>query len=341
MPTPLSRRTLFRGAGALGLGAVLAGCAGGTAPADQAAPAGDTRTITHKLGTTEITGTPQRVVTIGLTEQDYAIALGVVPVGAREWFGEQPGALWPWAAAAAGGSAPPEVLPVLELNYEQIAALTPDLILGVNYTMTQEEYDTLTAIAPTVAPPTEYADYGAPWQAINEIVGTALGRSAEAAALVAPIEQQFADLRSAVPAGRTGLLAALLEDGTYYIYAEGPAPSFLRDIGLALPPTAEALFTGENRPPVALSPEQLAVLEADVLVLGLYGQSAATGVVDPVFQNLRVAQEGRAILLPELSETNGALSFGSVLSLPVALQEMTPRLTAALDGDPATAVPAA
>lgn len=339
MPTPLSRRTLFRGAGALGLGAVLAGCAGGTAPT---APAGDARTITHKLGTTEITGTPQRVVTIGLTEQDYALALGVVPVGVREWFGEQPGALWPWATGAAGGAATPEVLPVLELSYEQIAALAPDLILGVNYTMTPDEYATLTAIAPTVGPPTEYADYGAPWQTINEVVGTALGRSAEAAALVAPIEQQFADLRSTIPAGRTALLAALLEDGTYYIYAEGPAPSFLRDIGLALPPAAEALFTGENRPPVALSPEQLGVLEADVLVLGLYGADAATGVVtDPVFQNLRVAQEGRAVLLPEVSETNGALSFGSVLSLPVTLQEMTPRLTAALDGDPATAVPAA
>lgn len=339
MPTPLSRRTLFRGAGALGLGAVLAGCAGGTAPA--AAPAGDARTITHKLGTTEITGTPQRVVTIGLTEQDYALALGVVPVGVREWFGEQPGALWPWAAEKAGGSTP-EVLPVAELSYEQIAALDPDLILGVNYTMTAEEYDTLTAIAPTVGPPTEYADYGAPWQSINEIVGTALGRSTEAAALVAPIERQFADLRSTIPAGRTALLAALLEDGTYYIYAEGPAPAFLRNIGFALPPAAEALFTGENRPPVMLSPEQIGVLEADVLVVGLYGTFADAGAItDPVFQNLRVAQEGRAILLPELSETNGALSFGSVLSLPVALREMTGRLASALDGDPATAVPAA
>lgn len=92
---------------------------------------------------------------------------------------------------------------------------------------------------------------------------------------------------------------------------------------------------------MALSAEQLGLLEADVLVLGLYGANAAAGVTDPVFQNLRVAQEGRAILLPELSETNGALSFGSVLSLPVALREMAPRLAAALDGDPGEAVPAA
>lgn len=94
---------------------MLAGCAGSAAPTDPTAPAGDTRTITH--------GTPQRVGTIGLTEQDYVLALGVVPVGVLEWFGEQPGALWPWAARAAGDAPTPEVLPVLELNYQQIAAL--------------------------------------------------------------------------------------------------------------------------------------------------------------------------------------------------------------------------
>lgn len=338
MTAPISRRTLFRGAGVLGLGIAMAGCSGGPAPADGGA---GTRTLTHKLGTTEITGTPERVVTIGLTEQDYVLALGVVPVGVREWFGEQPGALWPWAAARAGGTTP-EVLPVAELDYEQVAALAPDLILGVNYTMTQAEYDTLSALAPTVGPPVGYADYGAPWQAINEVVGTALGRSEQAAQLVAPIEQGIADLRTSVPAGSTGLLAALLEDGSYYVYAEGPAPALLADLGLALPPAAEALFTGENRPPVLLSPEQLGVLEADVLVVGLYGAFADTATIDdPVFANLRVAQEGRAILLPELSEANGALSFGSVLSLPVAVEQLAPRLTAALDGDPSTAVPAA
>ncbi|MBW0115315.1 hypothetical protein [Pseudonocardia abyssalis] len=116
----------------------------------------------------------------------------------------------------------------------------------------------------------------------------------------------------------------------------------MRDLGLALPPAAEGLFSGENRPPVQLSPEQLDVLEADVLVVGLYGTFADDATIaDPPFRNLRVAQEGRAILLPELSETNGAMSFGSVLSLPVAPEQLAPRLAAALDGDPATPVPAA
>ncbi|MCX6462910.1 MAG: iron-siderophore ABC transporter substrate-binding protein [Pseudonocardiales bacterium] len=333
----IDRRSFFRGAGLLGAGLALAACGGAPAPAG---PAAGARTLAHKYGTTAVEGDPQRVVTVGLTEQDYAIALGAVPVGAREWFGGQPGALWPWAAEAAGG-ATPEVLPVDALNFEQIAALRPDLILGINSGLTQEEYDTLSGIAPTVAQPAGFADYGAPWQTITQTVGAALGREAEAAALVPAIEERFARARADNPgfAGRTGLLAALLEDGTFYVYAEGPAPRFLVDLGLTLPPAAEAVFTGPDRAPVALSLEQLPVLEADVLVIGLYGQAAIDARVDdPLFAGLTSVREGRAVLLPELSTANGAMTFGSVLSLPAALDEMVPRIAAALDGDPATAV---
>lgn len=327
-PLP-TRRSVLRGAGALGLGALLAGCAGGETGV---APAADARTITHKLGTTEISGTPQRVVTLGLTDQDYVLALGVVPVGVREWFGAQPGALWPWAASAAGGAVP-AVLPVVQLDFEQIATLAPDLIVGVNSGLTPDEYRILSGIAPTVAQPVEFADYGVPWQTMTEIIGTALGHTGQVGAAVADVESRFTAARAANPgfAGRTALLAALLEDSTWYVYAEGPAPRVLVDLGFALPPAAAALFTGENRPPVLLSGEQLGVLDADVLLVGLYGPDAeATLAADPVVGGLPVARDGRIVAMPELSTLNGALSFGSLLSLPVALDELTPRLAAAL-----------
>src|SRR5215204_6216606 len=37
-------------------------------------------TVDHKFGSTTITAEPQRVVTIGFNEQDFALALGVTPV---------------------------------------------------------------------------------------------------------------------------------------------------------------------------------------------------------------------------------------------------------------------
>ncbi len=333
-PVRLDRRTLLRGAGALG----LLGVASCGAP-DAGGAAGD-RTIPHKFGTTAVSGTPSRVVTVGLTDQDYAVALGTVPVGIREWFGNQPGALWPWARRRAG-EARPAVLPVDTLNIEQVAALGPDLVLGASAGLTPDEYRALSGIAPTVAQPGEFADYGAPWQKITEMTGAALGVPDRAAQLVRDVEARFAATRDAHPGfrGRTALLATVLADGSYYVYAEGPAPRFLVDLGFALPPATARIFTGSERAPQQLSREQLGLLDADVLLVGLYGDRAAGQIAnDPVLRGLRVAREGRMVLMPETSTLNGTLSFGSVLSLPAALDEVTPRIAAALDGNTATAV---
>lgn len=339
-PTPedlvdITRRDLLRGAGALGVGWALPGCGvGAEAGGDE--PATATRTIRHKYGATEIAGTPARVVTVGLTEQDYVLALGVTPVGVREWFGDHPGALWPWARDALGDDSLPDVLPVLELDFEQIAALEADLILGVNAGLTEPEYETLSEIAPTVAQPSAYADYGAPWQEITRIVGRALGQAQRAEALVPDIEKRFEQARPQFD-GATAILAAALEEGSVYVYAEGPAPGFLTALGLELPRAAADLFAGdENRAPVQISLEQVSVLEADVLVLGMYGARGRSLAERPVYQVLDVARQGRDVLLPEMSLTNGALTFGSVLSLPIALDQMVPRLAAAVDGDPTT-----
>src|ERR1700712_2100570 len=44
-------------------------------------------TVTHEFGSTTVTAEPKSVVTIGFNEQDFALALGVTPVGVREFFG--------------------------------------------------------------------------------------------------------------------------------------------------------------------------------------------------------------------------------------------------------------
>ena len=58
------------------------------------------------------------------------LALGVTPIGIRDWYGDQPVAVWPWALEALGGrrarGAERDAI-----NFEAVAALQPDLILGV------------------------------------------------------------------------------------------------------------------------------------------------------------------------------------------------------------------
>lgn len=83
------------------------------------------------------------------------LALGVVPVAVTDWYGDHPSSTWPWAQDELGDGES-EVLNEGQFNgeqafdYERIAALDPDLVIGFYTGMTEEEYDTLTQIAPTV-----------------------------------------------------------------------------------------------------------------------------------------------------------------------------------------------
>lgn len=97
----ITRRRFLAGAGGLlVLGA--AGCGTGRSGGGASGSA-EVRKIQHKYGSTEASGSPERVVTVGYNEQDPVLALGVEPVGVRDWFGDQPNAVWPWARDERGG----------------------------------------------------------------------------------------------------------------------------------------------------------------------------------------------------------------------------------------------
>ena len=57
-------------------------------------------TVEHKFGTTEVEATPKRVVTVGYTDQDAMLALGVVPVGVGDFLGGYDWRKRPWAQDA-------------------------------------------------------------------------------------------------------------------------------------------------------------------------------------------------------------------------------------------------
>jgi iron complex transport system substrate-binding protein len=55
-----------------------------------------------------------------------------------------------------------------------------------------------------------------------------------------------------------------------------------------------------------------------------------------LYGDLDVVREGRDYFLPDKTTMAGAMSFATVLSIPYFLGEMTPRMRALLDGNPAT-----
>ena len=130
--------------------------------------------VKHKYGELLLTALPQRIVSVGVTDQDDILALGLKPLAVKEWFGHQPDAVWPWAQDELG-TAKPVVLGVSGLDYEIIASLKPDLIIGVSSAMDEKQYKKLSLIAPTLAQSGDYADWAMPWQARHLMIGNALG----------------------------------------------------------------------------------------------------------------------------------------------------------------------
>ena len=113
--------------------AALSACGDGGTPAAQTGASSGVAfpvSITHKYGTTVIKAVPQRVVTLGLSDADAVLALGVKPVGVVDWFEEKPYGKWPWAQPAWGGTAPAIVGVRDEYNLEKVAAAKPDVIIA-------------------------------------------------------------------------------------------------------------------------------------------------------------------------------------------------------------------
>ena len=103
--------------------------------------------------------------------------------------------------------------------------------------MTEQEYGTLAQIAPTIPQSDEYIDYGVPWQVVTTTIGKAVGKQAEAEALVADTEGQLAAIAAAHPdwKGKEMAIAYVIED-QIGAYASGDArPTLMAALGFVTP----------------------------------------------------------------------------------------------------------
>lgn len=288
--------------------------------------------IGHKYGTTTIEEEPQRIVTVGFTDQDAVLALGERPVGITGWITDT--GVMPWHKKLFGKERPATV----DIDdVESVAALEPDLILGVSSGMTQQQYDTFSQIAPTIAQSAEYPDFTGPWDGSIEVIGRALGKKAKAERILSSVERKLAAARRAHPefAGKTAEVAYEYE-GTVGVYADGDVRTqFLDELGFHLPPAVAALPT--NGFYTEISKEQADLLGADVAIWCQIDEE--TFVKSDVYRATKNAMEGHDVVLDCYEPTGAAMSFGSVLSIPFALERVLPAIAAAADGDPKTEVP--
>lgn len=335
----MPHRRALRIAGAAGAGVLaiaLAACSSGAGDtaADSSASSGEFPvTITHALGETTIDAQPERPAIVGWGSADAAIALGSIPVGMPEQsYGDTDGdGVLEWisdALAQADAETPVLYSEMDGVPFEKIAETEPDVILAANSGLSDQDFSTLSEIAPTVAYPGQ--PYGTSWRDTTELVGKALGKEQQATELVSQTEQTIADALAEHPdlEGKTGMVAWVDAADLGKIQVYTPADTrvqFLQDLGLTIAPGVEELSKNESGFVFSISAEQADKLDADVAIMFVQGGDLSTLEKDPLLSKIPAVANGTVVLTND-EDVLMALSSPSVLSIPWAIDNLTQRL---------------
>ena len=325
--TDLPRRGFLAGATGL-LAAGLAACGSGAAPgpAPTTGP-GLPVEIPNRSGKRVIPAAPQRMVSLGITDHDVVLPLGVVPAGLTQW-GPWASGVGPWVEPLLGGQKP-QVLGS-EVNAEAVIALAPELMIALQSALTQDQYTRLSSFSPVLAQPPGTIDYGVDWRLQAETIGKALGKEAAVAQLVARTQAHSEQTATPVFQGRTHVTGRTDSAGTYAAYTKADARTrLLEQLGLRLAPAIESMDS-RGKFNVKVSKEQVSLLDADVVVVTTANPTDVAAVrADPLLNNLPAAKRGALVVLDDYDLTM-ALGSATVSSIPFALDRLAPELVDAL-----------
>lgn len=299
-------------------------------------------TIEHVYGETTITERPDRVATVAWANHEVPLALGIVPVGMAKvtWGDDDGNGVLPWvedeltalgvdvskfgdADAAAAGDVPVLFDETDGVDFEAVADTNPDVILASYSGLSQEEYDTLSKIAPVIAYP-EVA-WGTSVEDMVTMNSTALGLADEGAALLDELEAETQAALEAHPALQDAKLLFTYLDPSdlsqvgFYTAAD-TRPGFLLDAGL---PEAQVLIDNADSTEfyLSVSAEQGDVFD-DVDVFISYGDDSTIAALqaDPLLSKIPAVAEGRIAILPNATPI-AASANPSPLSIPWGLDD--------------------
>ena len=305
-------------------------------------------TLDTAMGEVVIEDAPESIVTLGSHEHEYLYALGVAPVAIPEsWQGYENGT-GPWAEAdrLAAGAEPKTFAPgTTTYDAELIASFAPDLIVATypNHTMTQEEYDLLSGIAPVVTRPAtdsqgnETVEWGVSLADELTLLAQATGTTDKAEQIIADIDAMYAEVRDAHPEweGRTSQVGGYYEGQAFVYAASDTRNQFLANLGLDV-----ASIEGTDAAWLQISAEQLDVIgDLDSVVWQGATTPDARDALEglPLFDSLRATEVGGNVWLSD-PVLEGAFFANSPSSIAYSLDAFVPMLEQALDGDPATEV---
>lgn len=246
-------------------------------------------TIEHAMGTTEIKGTPKRVVVLTNEGTEALLALGVKPVGAvKSWLGD------PWYDHIKDQmDGVKEIGTESEPSLEAIASLKPDLIIG-NKLRQEKIYEQLNAIAPTVFSETLKGN----WKENFMLYAKAVNKEEKGKEIMAAYDQRIEDLKAKLGDKlqmKVSIVRFLAGDVRIY-HKDSFSGVILDQLGFARPESQNVNDFAEK----GVTKERIPAMDGDILFYFTYeeGDGAATKVEDewisdPLFKNLNVAKQGK------------------------------------------------
>lgn len=334
---------------ALAVSAVaLSGCAAGAStpgaqpPAETAADGVFPVTVQHALGETVIPEQPERVATVAWANHEVPLALGIVPVGMSKatWGDDDGDGVLPWVEERLEelDAETPVLFDETDgIDFEAVSDTDPDVILAAYSGLTQETYDTLSAIAPVVAFPE--APWATSWRDTILYNSMGLGMEDEGKALIADLEQQIADEVASHPglAGKSTMFlthvdTADLSQVSFYT-AKDTRSAFFEDLGLSTPKSVAEASTGEEYSQ-KVSAERVDVFD-DVEIIVTYGDQALVDALkaDPLLSQMPAVANNSIVFL-DGSGPLGTAANPTPLAISWVLGDYVDLLAKAATGSP-------
>ncbi|SIT76175.1 iron-siderophore ABC transporter substrate-binding protein [Microbacterium sp. RU33B] len=326
---------------------LLTGCAGGTADAGSggsANPASDDAfpvTIEHAYGETIIETKPERIATVAWANHEVPLALGVVPVGMSKatWGDDDDNGVLPWVEdqlAELGAETPVLFDETDGIDFDAVNDTNPDIILAAYSGLTQEEYDTLSKIAPVVAFPD--VAWGTSYEDTIRLNSKAIGLEAEGDALIEELHGEVeAALADFPELADSSVLFSFIDPTDFsqvgFYTSLDTRPGFLESLGLPAPTIVAEESDGTDQFYVSVSSEEADRFD-DVDVFVTYGDAGSDFVAqlraDPLLAQIPAIAAGRVAVL-ENSTPLAASANPSPLSIGWGVHDYFALLAGALD----------
>ncbi|MGO3886949.1 MAG: iron-siderophore ABC transporter substrate-binding protein [Mycetocola sp.] len=320
----------------------LSACSGTPAasPTDEPAAAGFPVTIPSALGDAVITETPERIVTIGQGSAETAIALGITPVGIGEysWGADPETGYLPWihdAVTAAGDELPTQFddgTSTGEIDLDTVVELEPDLILAPWSGITQEQFDTLNQIAPTVAYPEKA--WTITWTEQIQLIADAVGQPDQAQGLIDGINAEFADVAAAHPEfADTTFSYIYTTPSTLGVFLPGEQRVAMLDgMGLVQDSVVDTLDEADGTASAIIGYERADELNNSDLIVTFYSDDAAKeeALSNDLYSSIPAIANDAVVASSDESFVT-ASSLVNPLTVPWVLSDYVDLVTAAMD----------